>query len=114
MYLPISVTLYPDRCRTEDCGTARFSSGVSVATINSRHRKILPPASACNAVSKRLSLRTLAFRRAALLWEQAPRPALDEENQEHQHEDLRQHRTGVGLEHLVDDPQRVTAQFGAP
>src|SRR5580658_6381277 len=56
----------------------------------------------------------LTVRRPALLRKQSARPTLDEQDQEHQHEYLRQHRARIRLEELIDDAERVAAQFSAP
>src|SRR4051812_18283773 len=52
--------------------------------------------------------------RAAAQREQAARPALDEDDDRDQHEDLAQHRAGVRLEELVDQAEQERADQGAP
>ena len=42
--------------------------------------------------------------RPALEREQAARPLLDEQDDGDQHQDLAEHRAGIGLEELVDEP----------
>src|SRR5215470_6821353 len=53
-------------------------------------------------------------RRAAHLRKQPARPALDEEHDSDQHEDLSENCAGIGLEQFVDDPHGHPADERAP
>ena len=46
--------------------------------------------------------------------EHAAWPALNEQNQQHQHNDLAEHRAGDGLKELVDDAQSQRADNRTP
>ncbi len=54
------------------------------------------------------------FDRPSLEREQAARPLLDEQDDEDEDQDLAQHRTGIGLEELVGDAERQSADQRAP
>src|SRR5215469_8602321 len=59
---------------------------------------------------KRVIIRPFSFDRAALQREQPARPALDEQDDEDQHQDLAQHGASIGFEELVDDAERRGAE----
>ena len=58
---------------------------------------------------KRVIIRPSSFDGAPFERKQPARPALDEQDDEHQHKDLAQHGAGIGFEELVDDAERGRA-----
>src|ERR1700694_5105712 len=82
-------------------------STMPIASTTSTKRRRLRPMP-CHR--KRVIIRPPSFDRAALEREQAARAALDEQDDEHQHQDLAQHGAGIGFEELVDDAERRRAQ----
>src|SRR6266478_690528 len=74
----------------------------SASTTSTKRRRLRPMP--CHR--KRVIIRAPSFDRAALQREQAARAALDEQDDEDQHQDLAQHRAGIGFEELVDDAER--------
>src|SRR6185436_21120973 len=100
MILPISETLKSDMWNMLSFGTTRFSSGATAQISTSA--AITPPQprdpnSAPGAA--------LCIGKPPLEREHALRPLLDEDDDEHQHRDLGQHRAGDAFEELVDDTQ---------
>src|ERR1700733_7997828 len=91
---------------------SRLSSGstMPIASTSSTKRRRLRPMP-CHR--KRVIIGPSSFDRAALQREQAARAALNEQDDEHQHQDLAQHGAGIGFEELVDDAQRGGADQGA-
>src|ERR1700722_15308762 len=109
MYLPISVTEYVERCSAECSGTTTFSSSTATKPPRSILRKISPPrsANALRSVSGPVIAADSAIGGATPLWKQATRAALNEKNQKHEHEDLRKHRSRIGLEQFIDDAESI-------
>src|SRR6185436_4242423 len=107
MILPISVTQYCDRWNGLDGGTSRLHTGNTMnntAANAARVIQLFVPYSREIAVEIGpidSSLCGAPFQR-----EQALRPALDEEDDEDQHHDLRDHRARPGFEELVREAER--------
>src|ERR1700722_11464006 len=132
MYLPSKATVYVVTCKVEDSGTANVNNGTQIPSAANTASKIsagrsstrcrdsaalrdvmATAGSAADGVALCEFMRS-SLHRPPLLREQSPRPSLYEENQADEHNDLAQNRSGVGLEDLVDDAERHTADQCAP
>src|SRR5262245_25647516 len=100
----MSVIEYDETCSAESSGNMRCSSGTSTptATSNARNTRVPPSPS-----SERTGVAgvTSRLRCATLLREQPARATLNEDDEGDEHENFREHCTGVRLEYLVHDAE---------
>src|SRR5688572_11158704 len=113
-YLPTSVITYVDTCIDDDSGTARFNTGTARATRTSSETNTVPARSPPSTGNSRRLSNSVALRRATGLREQPARTPLDEQDDAHEHRNLREHGAGHRLEQLVDDSERHAADERAP
>src|SRR6476620_8066196 len=111
-YLPISCSTQAGTWSALPAGMSWLRSGrmMPIASTNSTAARRLGP---MPCQRKRVIIRPSSFDGAPFERKQPARPALDEQDDEHQHKDLAQHGAGIGFEELVDDAERGRTDQGA-
>src|SRR5580698_10853762 len=86
----------------------------STSSTNSRKLRPMPFQRKRVIIDRSLLQRgcTQSFDRPSLQGEQSARAALNEQDDEDQHQDLAQDGAGIGFEELVDDAERGRAEQG--
>src|SRR4051812_16130222 len=103
-------------CSALSAGSASDSTGTTMATATSSAiiastRRSLPAAKRRPVI---MGGPPSCFHRPALEREHAARAFLDEQDDEHEHDDLAEHGAGIRLEELVQDAERQRADQRAP